>query len=355
MSEHAFLKRRWKLLVNVATVVALLVLMIAIRDQLVVTLENFRKINGWVVLLVLPIQMINYHAQTKLYQGLFEVVGNKLSYSKLYKAALELNFVNNVFPSAGVAGISYFGMRLRNGEITGGRATLIHIMKLFLLLLSFEVLLIAGLCMLAIGDKANDFVLLLTSSFTTLMVVGTVAFVMMLGSQRRINTTFTFLTKALNRLLHIFLPGSPETINIARAQQVVEDLHVNYKLIETRWRQLKAPFFWALIANMSEIASIYVIYIAFGELVNVGAVILAYAVANFAGLVSVLPGGVGVFEALMTATLVAAGVPAAISLPVTIMHRVINTLVQVPPGYILYHRALHAAPKLAEIERGVHE
>jgi uncharacterized protein (TIRG00374 family) len=85
---------------------------------------------------------------------------------------------------------------------------------------------------------------------------------------------------------------------------------------------------------------VYVVYIAFGSYVNLGAVILAYAVANFAGLVSVLPGGVGVYEALMTAVLVAAGVPARLSLPVTVMYRVLNTLLQLPPGYVLYHRTL---------------
>jgi uncharacterized protein (TIRG00374 family) len=74
--------------------------------------------------------------------------------------------------------------------------------------------------------------------------------------------------------------------------------------------------------------------------VNVGAIILAYAVANFAGLVSVLPGGVGVYEALMTAVLATAGVPASVSLPATVMYRVVNTVLQVPPGYYLYHRSI---------------
>ncbi len=87
--------------------------------------------------------------------------------------------------------------------------------------------------------------------------------------------------------------------------------------------------------------ALYIVYVAFGEYVNVGAVILAYAVANFAGLVSVLPGGVGIYEALMTAVLVAGGIPAAVSLPVTVMYRVVNTLIQVPPGYYFYHRAIH--------------
>src|SRR6185369_16914036 len=97
---------------------------------------------------------------------------------------------------------------------------------------------------------------------------------------------------------------------------------------------------YALVADATEIAAVYVVYIAFGEWVNIGAVILAYGIANFAGLVSVLPGGIGIYEALMTTVLAATGVPARLSLPVTVMYRVLNSLIQLPPGYYFYHQAI---------------
>jgi uncharacterized protein (TIRG00374 family) len=84
---------------------------------------------------------------------------------------------------------------------------------------------------------------------------------------------------------------------------------------------------------------------AFGQWVNLGAVIIAYAVANFAGLVSVLPGGVGVYEGLMIAILAAGGVPAALSLPVIIAYRVLNTLLQVPLGGLFYYQRIHGDNK----------
>jgi putative heme transporter len=349
MSERSFLKRRWKLILNIVTVIALLVLVFAIRDQLVETFKNLAKVNAWLLLLLIPVQLLNYHSQTKMYQGLFAMLGNKIRYGRLFRVALELNFVNHVFPSGGISGISYFGVRLKDGEITGSKATLVQLIKVALLILSFEVLLVTGLLFLAFENKANDFVVLVTSTLTTLMVVGTFGFVMIIGSKRRISATFTFLTRVLNRILHFFLPHSPETISIHRVERIFGELHDNYKTIESRWRELKLPFLWALLANFTEVLSIYVVYLAFDEWVNLGAVILAYAVANFAGLVSVMPGGVGIYEALMTGVLVAAGIPAAVSLPVTVMYRVLSTLIQVPPGWILYHAALQEEPETREL------
>lgn len=344
MSERSFFKRRWKLLLNIVTVIAMGVLIFAIHEQLIETLKNLAKVNAWLLLLLIPVQVANYHAQAKMYQGLFAMLGNKIRYGFLYRAALELNFINHVFPSGGISGISYFGVRMKNNEISGGKATLVQLVKVALLILSFEVLLVTGLLFLAFENKANDFVVLVTSTLTTLMIVGTFAFVMIIGSKRRINATFTFLTKVLNRILHFFMPKSPETISIKRVENAFTDLHENYKTIESRWRELKRPFLWALVANATEVLAIYVVYLAFGEWVNIGAVILAYAVANFAGLVSVMPGGVGIYEALMTGVLVAAGIPAAISLPVTVMFRMLSTLIQVPPGWFLYHAALRENP-----------
>jgi uncharacterized protein (TIRG00374 family) len=111
--------------------------------------------------------------------------------------------------------------------------------------------------------------------------------------------------------------------------------------MQSHWRELKAPFLWGFVANLAKVLAIYVVYVAFGKWVNIGAVILAHAVANFAGLLSVLPGGLGLYEVLMTATLAAAGIPAALSLPVTVMYRVLSALLQLPPGAVLYYHNLH--------------
>lgn len=340
MSENHWLRRRWKLVVNIVTVLALVALAYALRDQVAEVIRNFGRVSVAALLLLVPIQAINYHAQTKMYQHLFATVGNKLRYRNLLRLALELNFVNHVFPSGGVTGISYFSLRLRGDDITGARAALVQLMKLVLLFLSFEILVLLGVVFLAAGDKVNDFVILLAGSLTTLMVVGTLVFTYIIGDRSRITTFFTVLTRGLNRVIRLVRPRHPETINIARAKATFEDLHDNYQLFKQKWKQLRAPFWWALAANATEVLSIYVVYVAFGEWVNLGAIILAYAIANFAGLVSVLPGGVGVYEALMTGVLVAAGVPAALSIPVVVMYRVLNTLLQVPVGYYFYHRNL---------------
>jgi hypothetical protein len=251
--------------------------------------------------------------------------------------------VNNIFPSASVSGFSYFGVRLKSGaNISGAKATLVQLMKFIMMFVSFQILLAVGLLMLAVEGQANGVVILVASSLMTLLVVTTFGLAYVIGSKRRINAFFTTVTKWLNRAIQVVRPKHPETINIERVQTVFTDLHHNYMTLRKDVRALGTPLMYSLLANITEITSIYVVYVAFGNWINPGAVIIAYAIANFAGFVSVLPGGVGIYEALMTAVLAAAGVPAGLSLPVTVMYRVLNMAVQLPPGGILYHRAIHA-------------
>jgi uncharacterized protein (TIRG00374 family) len=262
-----------------------------------------------------------------------------------------LNFVNHVFPSGGAAGISYFTLRLRDGEkLTGSKATLIHIVKLGLTFLSFELLIILGLFSLSIMGNVNNLTIMVAASLSTLLLVGTAGFAYIVGSKQRINSFFTAVTRGLNRIIRVVRPRHPETINIDNARRVFDDFHANYAEIQNNWRHLRRPFWYALLANITEVMALYVVYMAFDQYVNIGAVILAYAVANFAGLVSVLPGGIGIYEALMTAVLASAGVPAAVSLPVTIMYRVLNTAIQIPPGYYLYHKALKSGQSPAAVK-----
>ncbi|MDB5160967.1 MAG: hypothetical protein JWO96_347 [Candidatus Saccharibacteria bacterium] len=332
----------WKLLITVVTFVALAILIFTLRHQIIDVVKNLGKVNTWALLLMIPLQILNYDVYARMYRRFFKILGANVSYKDLYKISLELNFVNHILPSGGVSGISYFSVRMRSLGVSGPKATLAQVMKFFLLFLSFQPLLIAGLFMLALRGHVNNLVILVASSLITLLVVGTVIAVYIIESRSRINATLTFLTKALNSLIGFFRRNNPETISIDKAQKNFLEIHDNYQLLKDNWRDLKMPFLYMLVANLTEILAIYVVYIAFGHLVNFGAVILAYAIANFAGLLSVLPAGIGIYEGLMTAVLAATGIPAKLSIPVTLMYRVLSMFVQLAPGYVFYQRALRS-------------
>lgn len=345
MSEEKLTKDKthsipWKIIINIITMLALLALIYGVRKEIANTLDNLKNLEIWALALMLPAQILNYHSYAELYQSLFKILHHRVRYVKLLVLSLELNFVNNVFPSGGVTGISYFGVRMKSLGVSPGKSTLVQMIRYILLFVSFQILLFVGLIILAIGGQASNFAILVAGSLATLLFVGTLGAMFIVGSKKRINSFFTYITRFVNRLIRVVRPKHPETINIEKVQNLFSELHENYLELRQKPRVLIGPLVHALMANIAEILTIYVVYIAFGEWVNPGAVIIAYAIANFAGLISVLPGGVGIYEALMTAVLASAGVPAGVSIPITITYRIINMTLQLPPGYYFYHRAL---------------
>jgi uncharacterized protein (TIRG00374 family) len=333
-------KSRFKLYLTIFTFLAFAVLIYGLRHQVGDAIISLTEVNAWALLLIVPLQALNYDVYTRMYRSLFRTLGEEVKYKALYRIALELNFVNHILPSGGVSGVSYFSIRLKSENVGTTKSTFVQVMKFSILYISFLPILVFGLFALAIRGHSNNLILVISSSIITAVIIGSILLMYIIESRSRISSFLTWFTKAINWLVHLILPKRPEIIEIERAQVAFNELHDNYKLLKQNWRQLKRPIVYMTIANLTEIMAIYVVYVAFGEYVNIGAVILAYAVANFAGLVSVLPAGVGIYEALMTAVLTACGVPAGLSIPVTILYRVTSMFVQLLPGYILYQKAL---------------
>ena len=333
-------RARWRIYLTIGTFVALAILVYSLRKDIANVIDNLGKIDIVFLLLMIPLQFLNYDAYSRLFRSLFKILGKDVSYKSMFKFNLELNFVNHILPSGGVSGISYFNVRCKSLGISTATSTTAQVTKLLLLYTSFQPLLIIGLILLAVRGHTNNLILVVATALITLLVVGTFLAIYVAEDRHRINSTLTFLTRVLNRIIHLVRPKYPETINIPNAQMAFNELHDNYKIFKNNLKQLKWPFFYMTVANLTEVASVYVVYMAFGQFVNLGAVIIAYAVANFAGLISVLPAGIGIYEGLMTAILAACGIPAALSIPVTIMYRVVNMFIQLVPGYFFYQRAV---------------
>lgn len=335
------LSKKVRIIINIVTIVALAVLVYFSWDQIH---EGLREIGGakWtIIFLMIPLQLLNYYFIARLYHDYLASIGNKIKMTTMYKIALELNFVNHVFPSGGVAGFSYLGLRLRNQGVPVSRTTLAQTMRFALTFISFLIVLFFGMFALSFSNQVGGATLFIGISITIATIFGSVATVYIVSSESRIKAFTAFLPKVFNKVLNPFTHKT-QSINIIKIEKLFVDLHKDYNLVSKNKNLLRKPFLWALLINITEILTIYLAYIALGQPVNPGAVILAYAVASFAGLIAILPGGIGVYEALMTAVLTSAGVPRALALSATLVYRIFNILFFVPIGYILYQIALRS-------------
>lgn len=343
--------RSFKLWLNIFTIIALVALIYFSRNQISKTFRGFVDLNLFWMAFIIPLQLLNYFSAAKFYQSYLLTLGEKVNFNTLYKVALEMNFVNNVFPSGGVSGFGYLTTRLRKEGVPASKSTLTQVTRYSLTFLSFIFYLGLALFLLSVFGAASRLMVLISTVIISMVLVGAGLLIYLISSQKRITAFTAFLPNLFNRVVGVFRRQKKQTIDVERIERLFTNLHEDYLHVKRNRRALKAPFFWTMLMNFTEIATIFVVYLAFGETINPGAIIIAYAVANIAGLVSVLPGGVGVYEGLMAAVLASAGVPRGLAISVTLVYRVTNMVLFLPVGFVLYQLALRKKTAEPVVER----
>lgn len=294
----------------------------------------------WPLLLFIPIiQLMSFYANARYYQTFFEGFGIHTKLPKLYKLSLALNFVNQVFPSAGFSAITFFSYSLR--EVPAGKVTLAQYGRYILTFLSFLILMAMGFLLIFFGGGIDRIVvrlmlILIGTSFLT--IVGIVS---LLSNQQRFDRVALWLQRKIDRITRRLRrdPAKP-LLGSKRVKRVLREFHHGYRQLMAERKHLRLPFLYALLGNVFEVLTLYLVFLALGVLINPGAVIIAYAVANATAIVSLVPGDVGVYELTMVAVLSTTGTPVAVGLSATLLYRILNKALFLPPGFYYYSQYL---------------
>ncbi len=114
------------------------------------------------------------------------------------------------------------------------------------------------------------------------------------------------------------------------------ELHQDYLSIRKDARILIKPFIWAIIANILDVALIWIAFWSLGYIVSPSILFVAFGVSSLASAISVTPGGAGVYETIMIAFLASSNVPPDVAIAGTLLARVTLVLGTIVFGYIFY-------------------
>lgn len=334
--------RRWLNLITLALIIAILYLS---RHQLQAAWQLLSQVNPWILLLVLPVQLLSYYAGGAMVFSYLREKGDlkRIPNLEATKMALELNFVNHVLPSGGVSGISYMTWRLSKLGVASGRATLAQVVRFAATFGAFVVLLIISVLLITFDGNINRLIILVSSSLISIIVLGTVVVGYAIGSKARITKLAQWVYKFINWAWHTLLRRKrslPRAIHLESIENFFDDLHKDYISLRQSPKQLKKPFIWGLVFNIAEMSLFWVVFLALGTLVNPAPIMIAIGLASLAGVFLFTPGGAGGYEALMILFLTSAGVPASVSVAGVLLARVILIVLTICTGYFFYHQAL---------------
>jgi uncharacterized protein (TIRG00374 family) len=307
-------------------------------------LDALHAVRWYILIGIVFVQLLSYYANAKYYQSFFAIYNYQLSTKRLFKAALSINFVNQIFPSAGVSGASYL-TRILAKDVPAGKTTLAQLMRYGFTFVSYIVILALGFFMLFLSKNLNP----VTVRLTLLLILGIIVLgiiVAVLASDRdRLKGFASGIVRLINRVGNWFRSKKKKSKPIISDKQLdsfIDEFYYGYETLTQEKGHWKWPTFYSLLGSIAEILTIFVVFLAFGRFVNPGAIIVAYTLANVLSLVSPITGGAGVYEATMITTLVALGIPFAVAFSGVIVYRFFNFALFLPVGFFYYRQGIEA-------------
>lgn len=329
-------------ILSVITLVLVGVIIWMARDQLIEAFGYMDQLNIWVLLLLIPEQLFMYYTAGQMYFSFLRAKGGaKISQWKLTRVSFEINFMNHIIPSGGVAGLGYLVWRLKEFKITAGQATFMHILRYAIaaitttnqMWVAMIILAIVGLLPLGVFGIGA-----LTCIGIEVVVI--VAF-LIIKSKKRIDWFAKIATKAVNTIVRKVTFGKKrKVLDEDKVEKYFSDLHGDWMVIKRDKKVLVKPFLWGMLYSFLEAGTYWIVACALGHPEILPQIMLGQGIASIVGTVVATPGGVGGYEVAMIWVLVSTGVESQVAIITVIVTRVIILLGTIVSGWGFYQQAL---------------
>lgn len=331
--------RNW---LNILTAVIVIILLWALRDELMQAFALLGRVNLWILAAIIPLQFLSYYAGGAAVFSYLKQQGQTRDVTswEMTKMSLELNFVNHILPTGGVSGASYMTWRLGKLGIGYGRATLALVVRFAAAFVSYVLLLMIAVFVVTLDTGINRFTILVTSALVSGLIFGMLAVWFIIDNERRLEKFSAKMAGWVNSFGRSVLRKKHNILRSGRVKKFLHEMQDDYRALKKTPRVLIKPFLWGIVFNVTEVSLFFFTFLALGSLVNPAAILLAIGVASVIGAFLITPGGAGGYEAMMVLILTGAGVAGATVLAGVILARVILILLTIASGYIFYHLAL---------------
>jgi uncharacterized protein (TIRG00374 family) len=333
--------RHW---ITLVTFILLGIVIYFAWPEIVKAVGLVERIDVWILLLIIPVQLLSYYATGGIIFSYLRRKGNlkEVSHWKVARLSLELNFVNHILPSGGAAGFSYLGWVLSRFGVTPGRATVAQLIRFVLTFVTFVLLLIIAVIILAYDGHINRVILMLCGLIAGLAIGGTLLLIVIISSRSTLVRFSSWATRSANRIVAWATRGRKRK---AVKEEILEkfflDMHTDYIEVRRDMRVLIVPLVWAVLANICDVALLCIAFWALGTPVNPAAVFIAFGLSSIGGAISNTPGGAGAYEAIMIAFLASAGIDADVAIAGTLLARVTLVIGTIVFGYLFYQLTIN--------------
>lgn len=291
-----------------------------------------KNLRWYVLVIIFFIQVASYWVNALYYRSILKIFKYQIGLERLLEGALATNFVNYIAPTVGLAGAGFLSQVL-SPDVPRGESVLTQLMRYALSALAVLVMMPVGFILIFISANSGRSIVKVTLASAVGIILLAVAIVSLVHRETALKRLVSWLIRNLRRIY-------PRFKGETAIHQFIDEFYVGYHRLANNKRRLIEPFVWSIIYIVIAISTFYLAFLAFGKVANLGIVIMAYLFANIASIFGGVFFSTGIFEVGMAGTLVALGIPFTLAFSVTVVYRVLNLLIGLPPGFYFYRKYL---------------
>lgn len=327
------MKRAWLFWLLIIAFVWLVVSRVTEIEKLANTLAQGQW--PWIAVAAL-LQIVYYLVYTTLYQSAFDTVEVKSRVRDLLPVLLGSLFVNVVAPTGGTIGAALFvDDAARRGQ-PPARAAAGTVLVLATDFGAFALVLIAGLVYLLAQHSLTAYEII--AAAILFLIAGGLSGVLWLGLWRPglLRRLLDGVQGLAARLAGWVKRASPLAGDWA-ARNAAEFTGAAAAIAEHPGR-LARTLGVALAAHLVDVASLYILFLAFNQSIKVGPLVAGYAIGILFWIVSPTPQGIGVVEGAMALVYASLGVPGETATIVALAFRGLTFWLPLALGFFLLSR-----------------
>jgi len=326
-------------IVNLRTViVAVLILIgIALLIPRLVSLEEALKlllqVNKPYLLLALIAEFISYCAAAWLLGIILSRMGFRLPFIDRFRIGSIAAFAIHFLPigTFGEGALDYYFLHAK--KVNTGSILITLLLRIIVTYAAFIFLFFVGLILLPTAFNASSKSFIAMGILAIITVLGAFYLYYLYKNKKKFRNAWkrliNFFSKPISKLL-----GRPVTEQ--KKEEIFEDIYRGLHLFSRRKRVTALAITAGILYWLGDITCLFFVFLSFGYTINFGVLIFSYILSTLAGMVSFIPGGLGITEGSLGLIFNSFSVPLDISLVSILVFRILSFWLWIPIGLISY-------------------
>lgn len=301
------------------------------------------KVKKPYLILALLCELISYIGAANLLGTILSRLGYSLPLKDRFRLSSIAAFAIHFFPVSGLGegAVDFYFLRRKN--VSPGSILLMFILRTiityaaFLVLLVFALIIVPTFPSLAISPRVISLILFV-------IIAGSIIYLAIIykNKQRFLNFILN-VAKIVNKFLHLI---HRKPVNHEQIIEAYDDIYKGMGLFANRKRDSVQAILGGLIYWLGDMSCLFFVFMSFGHPVSFPVLIFGYCIATLIGLMTLIPGGLGVTEGSMSLIFRALGLPLSISVASILVFRLFSFWIWIPIGLTSYITLKNATNKL---------